>query len=122
MGAECRPLWKADAIAKRNKNQNVLDIKDQVELLQTHLDLVKDTGEPQEVNKCINQLMNLREKYKEITGGLSMYESPIKSLMTKARRVEGVIGDEDREVMIEDIGEDASPRVPGTGPRVLMED
>ena len=51
-----------------------------------------------------------------------MYESPKKSSMTKTRRVEGVIVEEDREVMIEDIGEDASPRVPGTGPLVLMED
>ena len=78
-----------EAIAKRNENQNVLDIRDQVEILQKHLDTVKDTGEAKEVNKCMTQLMNLREKYAEITGGISIYESPAKSPIMEARRNEG---------------------------------
>ena len=45
-----------EAIDKRNENQNVLDIRDQVEILQKHLDIVKETREAKEVNKCMTPL------------------------------------------------------------------
>ena len=40
-----------EAIEKRRENQNILDVKEQIELLQKHLDSVKVTREPAEINK-----------------------------------------------------------------------
>ena len=100
-----------EAIDKRNENQNVLYIRYQVEILQRHLDIFKESGEAKEVNKCMTRLMNLREKYAEITGGISIYDSPTKSPIKEARQNEGgraekATGDEERVVTI--IG-DGSP-------------
>ena len=40
-----------EAIAKRKENDNILDTKEQVELLYKYLDSVKATGDPAEINK-----------------------------------------------------------------------
>ena len=49
------------------------------------------------MNKCITQLMNLRKKYSEITGGISIYRSPDKSRIMGAGRREGGEGEDDVE-------------------------
>ena len=62
-----------EAIEKLRENDNILDTKEQVELLQQYLDSVKTTGNTAEINKCMGQLLNLKKKYSEITGGIEIY-------------------------------------------------
>ena len=50
-----------EAIEKLRENDNILDTKEQVELLQQYLDSVKTTGNTAEINKCMGQLLNLKK-------------------------------------------------------------
>ena len=77
-GTERTVLFKSEeeAIGKRDENQSVLDIKEQVELLQNLLDVVKVSGDEGELNKCMNQIMNLKDKYSELMGRLNIHECP----------------------------------------------
>ena len=105
-----------DAIAKKDGNQSVMDLKEQVELLQKLLEVVKVSGDEGELNKCMNQIMNLKDKYSELMGGLDIYESPNKSMTkdSERRRIEDSDNGEDT------ITGDGSPRLSGVGSMVTM--
>ena len=111
-----------EAIVKRRENENILDIKEQIELLHNHLDSVKATGEPNEINKCMVQLMNLKKKYSEITGGMAVYRSPDRSRIMGERRKDR----EEEEDNVDKgdatvVARDGSPRI-GEGLVALIED
>ena len=75
-----------EAIEKVKENGNILDTKEQVELLQKHLENVKAAGNTTEVNKCMGQLLKLKNKYAEITGGREIFRSPNRSMIMGKRR------------------------------------
>ena len=69
-----------EAIEKRNANQNVMDLKEQLDLLENYLPEVRESGDMSELTKCMNQIMNIKKTYSELMGGLGIYGSPNKSL------------------------------------------
>ena len=61
-----------EAMANREENPNIADLRIQFDLLQKHLDTVKKSGESKEINKCMNQLIKLRERYRVKFGGTNI--------------------------------------------------
>ena len=107
-----------EAIEKAKEDGNILDTKEQVELLQQYLDSVKAAGNTAEINKCMGQLLNLKKKYAEITGGIEIYRSPNRSLVMGKRR-ENEEEDDGDIVDATLTGKEGSPRL-GEGMRELM--
>ena len=127
-----------EAMANREENPNITDLRIQFDLLQKHLDTVKQSGETKEINKCMNQLIKLRERYNTVTGGMTIDISPVKSPRRAAGDTGGIDngegGEEEITVIDNEVGGDGevtvvgkspverSPEIPDIGSRVVMED
>ena len=61
------------------ENDNILDTKEQVELLQQYLDSVKTTENTAEINKCMDQLLNLKKSTQRSREG-QRYIDPLTDL------------------------------------------